>query len=147
MMDDAREEKQDKASQVGDPTGRAPLNVWTSLCLCLAGWIIPGLGHLLQGRWARGVVFFSSVTLMFSLGLAMEGKLYGLPPDRPLHILAIFADMGAALHYLLAQALGLGTGRIANPTYDYGTTYLWVSGLLNYLIVLDAFDLARGRKS
>ena len=145
-MEGPKEEEQRKAVQVVAAPTSVPLNVGPSLCLSLAGWIIPGLGHLLQRRWGRGIAFFSCVTLMFGLGLVMDGKLYDLPPERPLHILAFFADLGTGLHYLLAQKLGMGAGSIKNPTYEYGTTYLWVSGLLNYLIVLDAFDIARGRK-
>jgi len=50
------------------------------------------------------------------------------------------------LPYLVAEKLGLGTGTMNAVTYDYGTTFLWVAGLLNYLIILDAFDIAQGRK-
>jgi hypothetical protein len=42
--------------------------------------------------------------------------------------------------------MGLGIGAMTSQSYDYGTTFLWVAGLLNFLIILDAFDIARGRK-
>jgi hypothetical protein len=42
--------------------------------------------------------------------------------------------------------MNLGVGTMTATTYDYGTTYLRVAGLLNYLIILDAFDIAQGRK-
>jgi len=32
-------------------------------------------------------------------------------------------------------------------TYEYGNTFLLVAGLLNYLVMLDAFDIAAGRKA
>jgi hypothetical protein len=83
---------------------------------------------------------------MFGLGLAMQGRLYDIRPEQPLHIFAFVANVGVGIPYLVAQRLGLGMGILTNPSYDYGSTYLWVSGLLNYLIVLDAFDIAQGRK-
>ena len=52
----------------------------------------------------------------------------------------------AEIPYMAAERLGYGVGVLSSPSYDYGNTYLWVAGLLNYLIVLDAFDVARGRK-
>ena len=76
----------------------------------------------------------------------MSGRLYDMTPEQPLHIFAFVANVGIGLPYILAQRLGLGGGILASPSYDYGTTFLWVSGLLNYLIILDAFDIARGRK-
>jgi len=80
------------------------------------------------------------------LGLAMQGKLYDLAIEQPLHIFALFANIGVGLPYFLAQRMELGIGAMTARTFDYGTTYLWVCGLLNYLVVLDAFDIAQGRK-
>ena len=87
-----------------------------------------------------------AVMLMFVLGVAMQGKLYNPTPEQPLHIFAFIANMGVGIPYIIAQQLGFGAGVISSPSYDFGNTYLWVSGLLNYLIVLDVFDVARGRK-
>ena len=61
-------------------------------------------------------------------------------------VFAFFADVGVGLAYFLAENAGMGIGDMTRHTFDYGTTYLWVAGLLNYLIVLDAFDIAQGRK-
>ncbi len=83
---------------------------------------------------------------MFGLGLAMQGRLYDIAPEQPLHIFAFLANVGVGIPHLVAQQLGLGVRFLTTPSYDYGSTYLWVSGLLNYLIVLDAFDIAQGRK-
>jgi hypothetical protein len=35
----------------------------------------------------------------------------------------------------------------ARATYEYGNTFLLIAGLLNYLCMLDAFDISAGRKS
>ena len=122
------------------------LNMGATLAICSTGWLVPGLAHILIGRWIRGVIFAACVLLMFAFGLAMHGKLYDLEFDEPLHVFAFIANIGAGLPYWIAEKLNMGIGTMTWPSYDYGTTYLWVCGLLNYLIVLDAFDIAQGRK-
>jgi hypothetical protein len=122
------------------------MNMAATLAICSGGWLVPGLAHLLIGRWVRGIIFAACVFLMFALGLGMHGKLYDLEFDEPLHVFAFIANIGMGLPYWIAERLNLGVGTMNWPSYDYGTTYLWVCGLLNYLIVLDAFDIAQGRK-
>ena len=117
-----------------------------TLAVCSGGWLVPGLAHILIGRWIRGLIFAACVLSMFALGIGMHGKLYDLEFDEPLHIFAFIANIGAGIPYWLAEHFNLGIGTMNWPSYDYGTTYLWVCGLLNYLIVLDAFDIAQGRK-
>ena len=119
---------------------------WIIVFFCSGGWLIPGLSHILLGRWVRGLLFAACVIVMFALGLGMHGKLYDMVIEEPLEIFAFIANIGAGLPYILAEKMDLGIGAMGFPSYDYGTTYLWVAGLLNYLIVLDAFDIARGRK-
>jgi hypothetical protein len=124
-----------------------PMNMVATLAICSGGWLVPGLAHILIGRWIRGLIFAACIFLMFGLGLAMHGKLYDLDFDQGLlPIFAFVANVGTGLPYWIAEHLDLGVGTMSWPSYDYGTTYLWVCGLLNYLIVLDAFDIAQGRK-
>jgi hypothetical protein len=125
---------------------RKPINLAATVAICSGGWLIPGLSHILLGKWVRGLIFAICVFLMFGLGLSMQGRLFDLIIEEPLEIFAFIANVGVGLPYLLAEKLGLGTGSMKAVTYDYGTTYLWVAGLLNYLIILDAFDIAQGRK-
>ena len=125
---------------------RRPINLAATLAICSGGWLIPGLSHILLGKWVRGLIFATCVFLMFGLGLSMHGRLFDLIIEEPLEIFAFIANVGVGLPYLVAEKLGLGTGTMNAVTYDYGTTFLWVAGLLNYLIILDAFDIAQGRK-
>ena len=92
------------------------------------------------------MIFTVCVLAMFLLGMGMQGKLYDLAVTEPLQIFAFIANAGAGIPYLIAEYFGFGIGVMTAPSYDYGTTFLWVSGLLNFLIVLDAFDIAQGRK-
>ena len=115
------------------------------MLLCLAAWAIPGVGHLWQGR-RKGLVFLVALPLMFALGLVLEGRLFPFEPSQPLVALAAAANLGAGLPYLIARALGYGSGNVVAVTYEYGNTFLIVAGLLNFLVILDAYDVALGRK-
>jgi hypothetical protein len=137
--------EQEFASTSGGIGVRRPINLPATLAICFGGWLVPGLSHVLLGRWIRGLIFAVCVLLMFVLGIAMQGKLYD-QIEQPLHIFAVIANIGVGLPYLVAEKMQLGTGTMSVTTFDYGTTYLWVAGLLNYLIVLDGFDIAQGRK-
>src|SRR5437016_14209015 len=141
--------------QVNDqvqPTKPAPvelkrMNMAATLAICWGGWLIPGLAHLLIGRWIRGLMFAACVLLMFAFGLAMHGKLYGLEFDEPLHVFAFIANIGIGIPYWIADRLHLGIGTMTWPSYDYGTTYLLVCGLFNYLNVFDAIAIAHIRRT
>lgn len=112
----------------------------------LAAWFVPGAGHLLQRRRQKGLIFLAAIPLMFAIGLALQGRLFPYEPSQPLVLLAAFANLGNGLPYLAALALGLGDGVITAASYEYGNAFLIVSGLLNMLVVLDAYDVALGRK-
>jgi hypothetical protein len=112
----------------------------------LAAWLIPGAGHLLVGQRGKGLVFLLILPLMFVLGLALEGRLFPFEPAQPLVALAAIADVGIGVPYFVAKALGQGAGRVIAVTYEYGNTFVIVAGLLNLLVVCDAWDIASGRK-
>lgn len=110
------------------------------------GWIIPGLGHVSQKKYARGAVFFVSIFAMTGLGLIMGGKVYPFQTENPLTILAFFADIGNGLFYILSRFLAIGLGSLGRMTFEFGTAYIAGAGLLNYLVALDAYDIAVGKK-
>jgi hypothetical protein len=114
--------------------------------ICALAWFIPGGGHLWLGRRQKGIVFLVTLPLMFALGLWLEGRLFPFELTQPLVALAAFADIGIGLPYFLAVVAGAGEGRVVAITYEYGNSFLIVAGLLNMLVVLDAFDVAQGRK-
>lgn len=97
-------------------------------------------------RWWHGFIFMMIVTVMFGLGLYLDGELFRLDRTRPLTLLAGLAEMGVGLPYFSARLLDLGVGQVESVTYEYGYTFLIVAGLLNMLILLDAYDIATGKK-
>jgi hypothetical protein len=113
--------------------------------VCAAAWIVPGLGHLWLGR-RKGLIFLAVLPLMFAFGLALRGRIFPVEISQPLVALAALANMGIGLPYFLARGLGYGAGEVIAVTYEYGNTFLIVSGLLNTLVVIDAFDVSMGRK-
>jgi len=127
------------------PAGRSASSVHP-LAICAVAWVVPGAGHLWLGRWQKGVVLFGCLTLMFITGLWLEGRIFPFLLSDPLVALAAFADLGVGLPYFVAKAIGAGGGRVIAVTYEYGNTFVIVAGLLNMLVVLDAFDIAKGRK-
>jgi hypothetical protein len=109
-------------------------------------WLIPGAGHLLQKRWIRGFLLMASVTTMFVLGLLMQGRIYRPNGGDILDILGFVGDIGAGGMYIVSRAMDLGHGVVAHATADYGTKYLIVAGLLNFISVADAYHIAIGKK-
>ena len=109
-------------------------------------WLIPGAGHLMVGQLRKGAIFFVVLIAMFAIGLSFDGRLFAFQTSEPLVFLAAAAEWAMALPRLIAMMLGKGAGNVTQITYEYGNTFLIVSGLLNALITLDAIDYARGRK-
>jgi hypothetical protein len=114
--------------------------------LCAAAWAIPGVGHLWLGRRNKGLVLLVALPLMFAIGLALRGRLFPFDLSDPLVALAAVADLGIGLTYFIASGLGFGAGDVTVVTYEYGNAFLIVAGLLNLLVVIDACDVALGRK-
>jgi hypothetical protein len=111
------------------------------------GWLIPGAGHFLAGQTRKAAIFFVILSGMFALGLAFSGELFTFDVSDPLVFLAALAQWAVGLPRILASLAGGGHGTVTAVTYEYGNTFFIVAGLLNMLIVLDAMDVARGRKS
>jgi hypothetical protein len=110
------------------------------------GWLIPGGGHMIQKRWIRGGLLFISIVALFLLGLAMQGRIYKANGGDILDILGFVGDVGAGALYLLALANDWGQGAIAFATADYGTKFMIVAGLLNFIALADAYHIAIGKK-
>ena len=110
------------------------------------GWLIPGAGHLVQRRWIRGALLLISITTLFVLGLLMQGRIYKANGGDILDMLGFVGNVGGGGLYILTRALDWGHGAIAHATADYGTKFLIVAGLLNFIAVADAYHIAIGKK-
>jgi len=124
----------------------APQSGMMSVVAPLAGWLVPGLGHIIQKRWIRGALLFVSVSLMFISGLGMQGKVYGFNLGDLLDMLGFVGDFGNGLLYFVARSMDWGQGAIFRATADYGTKFIVCGGLLNVIAAIDAYHIAIGKK-
>jgi TM2 domain-containing membrane protein YozV len=135
---------------------------------CLLAWLAPGLGHLYLGKKGRAAVFFSVVALTLFLGIASDGASSVIDPRQPLTYLATFDNLAVGPLEILGRYATYGRlvyrmpedegnpqrteltdrqrRRVRSVTYEYGNTFLLTAGLMNILLMLDAFDIASGRK-
>jgi len=110
------------------------------------GWLIPGAGHMIQKRWIRGGLLFVSIVALFVFGLMMQGHIYKANGGDILDILGFIGDLGGGGMYLATLAVNGGQGAIAQAIADYGTKFMIVAGLLNFVAVADAYHIAIGKK-
>jgi hypothetical protein len=135
------------ASKVQVPAKTQTISQGFLYSALILGWLIPGAGHMLTGRWVRGLLLFASIASMFWMGLAMQGKLYVPNTGDVLDMLGFAGDLGNGLFYALGRILDLGHGAVQIATADYGTKFIVVAGLLNFISAVDAHNLRIGRKN
>ena len=134
-----------KSVEVRTSTATQPMTTMSVLAPAL-GWLVPGAGHLMQKRWIRGLLIMFSIATMFMLGLAMQGRVYRPNGGDILDILGFVGDLGAGGLYIVTRFMEWGQGAIAHATADYGTKFIIVAGLLNFISVADAYHIAIGKK-
>lgn len=121
----------------------------------IAGWVLPGAGHLLLGHRGRGLVFLVTIAATFWTGVAVGGVRATVDPET--RRLWFVAQLGAGSHALTAWAghelwqppapqssradLNLPVPRHWR-LLDIAVHYTGVAGLLNVLVLLDL--VARG---
>jgi hypothetical protein len=119
----------------------------TPMLALLLGWLIPGAGHMLLGKWIRGGLLFVSVLGMFLIGLGLQGKIYSPNTGEILDILGFAGQLGLGLLFGLAHVFGWGATSVTITLGDWGTKFIVVAGLLNLISAVDAHSLANGRKA
>lgn len=110
-------------------------------------FLVPGAGHFYLGKRGRAIAFFCIVVFMFALGLSIDGDLYTIARSGGslLRLLASLGSMGSGVLYFAAVAMG-AHGDVTSITYEHGTAFTITAGLMNLLLMLDAYDIAEGHK-
>lgn len=125
-----------------------PIGKW--LPVIALAWLVPGGGHFLLKRHYRGAILCGTTVVLFLLGLMMRGYMFQpLTGDLLTTIIYVggwIADMSNGILYLLASMLGYEAPDVAGHTVDYGTKFIVIAGLFNILSIVDAFEIATGRK-
>ena len=136
----AEKQKQEKAA--------VPVGAWAPAVGL--GWLVPGGGHFLLKRPGRGGLLFFAVFSMFILGLMMRGAMFHWQTGDILTTIiycgGFIGDLASGLLYLLTTWLGYNQPDVAGHVHDYGTKFLVAAGLLNILAMVDAYEIATGKK-
>jgi drug/metabolite transporter (DMT)-like permease len=118
-----------------------------SVFIAIAGWFVPGLGHLFQRRIGRAMAGFAAVGTMAVIGLWMRGNVFPMHSDDAFGLLGFIADAGSGIFYLLAHTIEKAGPDVSRAAGDYGTRLIATAGVLNMLFVLDALEISRGHKN
>ena len=125
-----------------------PVSKWAPV-VALA-WLIPGGGHFLLKRPGRGGLLAASIAATFLLGLMMRGALFspqtGDILTTVIYVGGFLGNVMSGILYFLAVSLGYNQVDVAGHVHDYGTKFLVAAGLLNILAMVDAFEIATGKK-
>ncbi|HEY1218523.1 MAG: DUF6677 family protein [Bryobacteraceae bacterium] len=132
-------------------TEKEPVGIRVWAPAVALGWLVPGGGHLLLKRTGRGILLLVAITAMFLCGLMMRGTMFTPQGEDLLTVLINWGgwvgDVCGGILYLMTIWLGYAQPDVAGHVHDYGTKFLVTAGLLNLLAMVDAFEIARGRKS
>lgn len=136
----------DLESKTSKDAGVSPPATGRLVTLCVASWLVPGLGHWMLKRKWRALILFLAIISMFVLGLLMQGQFF--PPGSASYLerLGYLGELCAGLAMPVAKFFGYGGGNPFFVSSDYGTAYLVSAGMLNVLAILDAYDIALNRK-
>jgi|SRR6266568_6017578 hypothetical protein len=133
-----------QSASVSSAAGRSEAKAWI---VAGAAWLVPGLGHALQRKWARAVVYFVTVAALVIVGITMHGTLFTSEGAADaFDFLGYLSNLGAGLFYFIARPIAAGAADAAHASGDYGTRFLATAGVLNLLCVLEAYEIARRRK-
>jgi len=121
-------------------------NPGLAIVVAVAGWLVPGLGHLLLRKWGRAMVYFLAVGTLAVAGLALRGNIFSASLDA-FDLLGFLADIGAGVFYFVSKFVQNGGPDVSRAAGDYGTRFFATAGVLNLLCALDAHEIARGRKA
>jgi hypothetical protein len=126
-----------------------PVQAWAP-AVALA-WLVPGGGHFLLKRSGRGALILLAVAGMFVSGLMMRGSMFHPRTGDLLTTLintgGFLGDLCSGIFYLFSVWFGYNQPDMAGHVFDYGTKFLVTAGLLNVLAMVDAFEIAVGRKN
>lgn len=103
----------------------------------LLGWLVPGLGHVAQGRKLRGAIVFVLLVGLFALGTALAE---GSNLSRERHFFYWGGQFIVGLPAILGE-LVWGNVRVDHDIayVDAGLVFGCVAGLLNVLALIDAY--------
>jgi hypothetical protein len=134
------ETKAAKASHIKDD---ASPSVTRGLAAALCAWIVPGLGHAMLRRWPKAIAYFFAVGVLAIVGLAMRGDVLPASSQDAFDRLGFVADLGTGGYYFFSKTLEPSGPDDSKAAGDYGTRIFAAAGVLNFLIILEAYEIGR----
>ncbi len=108
----------------------------------LAAWVFPGAGHLVLGKWAKGLFFFALLGGLYLAGLWIVGFRSVDWDENPFYYVGQY---GSGLTWLGGRVLfpekSFPLERPHLSWYDPGLLYVCCAGLLNLVVMLNLVDL------
>ena len=135
-----------QAPEPESAAGRSRKTSSGPMLIALSAWLVPGLGHLLLRRTARGIVFLIAVAGLAILGYKMRGNVFPPHSTDPFGTLGFLADAASGIFYLLARVFERAGPDVARAAGDYGTRFIAAAGIVNLVSVFDAYEIAIGRR-
>ena len=132
-----------------EKTAAAKGNQPLALFAAAAGWLVPGLGHLLLGKWGKALGVFRCRRARWRWSAcSCAGNVFTSGGDA-FGRLGFLADLGTGIFYFLAHSDYPAGPDVSRAAGDYGTRLIATAGVLNLLCVLEAFQigLAHGTES
>lgn len=119
---------------------------YRALYQTLLAWLVPGLGHLVQGRHAKGLYFALLILGMYGLGVWLGEGASVSSARYPFHV---YGQYCAGLPAFVASLLGAEpTGRTIDRL-ELGVVFTTVAGIMNLVVMVDTYEWRRqqGAKS
>lgn len=125
----------------------SPWRTAVALLVAAIAWLVPGLGHVVTGKWLRGIVFFLCVGGLAVAGYLLRGNAFARHSTEPFGTLGFLADAGSGVFYVLAKFFEGAGPDVSRAAGDYGTRFIAAAGVVNFLGVFDAYEIAAGRRT
>lgn len=119
---------------------------FAGLGVAILSWAVPGLGHLVLGRWRRALAFFISVGGLAITGYLLRGNVFPQHASDAFGRLGFYADLGTGVFYYLAHFFERLGPDVSRALGDDGTRFIAAAGLVNVLSAFDAYEIAAGRR-
>lgn len=114
------------------------------LVVGLAGWLVPGAGHLMLNEKKHAIIIFVTIALTFAAGLYI-GSIGVINPigAKPWYIAQVMNSPAVAL---IGRITAAGNYPVYGRPNEIGQIYTSIAGLLNLLCIVNAVYWAHLRK-
>jgi hypothetical protein len=112
----------------------------------LAGWFLPGLGHIIYGKRFKGFLYLVLIVSLILTGVYLQGEIYSpnIWKENAEHTLGPYLPLTAnfftGIFFLIARFSNFANGHIRSANFELANTYILVAGFLNLLVLVDLFD-------